>query len=55
MKFIWQFGLFRRIQRRKRKRRDRCWKKSQRDGLTILQEFAAADTDGIAFLGTPLQ
>jgi len=50
MKFIWQVGFSRRMQRRKRKRRDRCWKKSKWCGLTVLQEFAAADTDGIAFL-----
>jgi hypothetical protein len=55
VKFIGQVRFFRRIRRRKRKRSDRGGQKSKRGGLTILQEFAAADTDGTAFLGTPDQ
>jgi hypothetical protein len=55
MKFIGRVGFFSRIQRHEWKRRDRRGQKSKRGTLTILQEFAAADTDGTAFLGTPDQ
>jgi hypothetical protein len=55
MKFMGRIGFFRKIRRLERRRRDRCRQKSQRGGLAILQEFAATDTDGAAFLGTPDQ